>query len=312
MQDGAYDVALGSNVYGVELEKVWRNSDGCAEDDTVYEEARVFETGTIRSGPIGTGTPEDAAKQVGTNVELRDDPRGRFRFSRISVGLFQPADADVDAEAAFAEALTVANRVVDSYRFVTSKAYLPPVQTSDVEITEVVEVLTGAMFVTANLGRGITIALINESRATHEAIRDHLANGFEVPLHSQIMLTSERMLLEGLTRQAVIDAVTSLEVFVDDLLHDELVVKAKMTEDEFDSLERTEGATLGDKMKVPLETAIGWRASADDELWKGWVRANKIRREATHRGATINEDDARVVIDAVHCLVDAIRIHCRA
>src|SRR2546430_12811897 len=106
-----------------------------------------------------------------------------------------PSETDLSDESVFNTALAVANRFVDGYRYVSRRAYLPPVRSQDVDYIETVDVLTGETVFTGNHAQGLQIALINERREVQEEVRRRLDAGIDVPLHDEILLTAERMVL---------------------------------------------------------------------------------------------------------------------
>src|SRR5687768_7148686 len=108
-----------------------------------------------------------------------------------------PSETEFGDDALFETALAVANRFVDGYRYVSRRAYLPPVRSQDIDYIETVDVMTGEMVFTGNHAQGLQIALINESRAVQEEVRRRLDAGLDVPLHDEILLTAERMVIEG-------------------------------------------------------------------------------------------------------------------
>lgn len=297
MKDDDYEVVHDGRRFTVQTEKVWRNSVDCVEDDTVYDEARLFPTGTVQTANVG-GEPAEV-RETGTNVELVNDPRGRFRYSRVAIGFMVSSGTDLGDESLFNTALAVANRFVDTYRYVSRRAYLPPVRSQDVDYIETIDVLTGEMVFTGNHAQGLQIALINESRAVQVEVRRRLDAGLDVPLHDEILLTAERMVLEGSPRHGAIDAVTALDVYLHETLHARLVATGRLAEEEFDHL--LGGGRLGDWMKKPLELAIGWRVSMDEVLWSRWIKANGVRRDATHRGLSSHE--AEEVIATVRDII---------
>src|SRR5690606_18787261 len=124
-------------------------------------------------------------------------------------------------------------------------------------------------------GGGLGAAYPDDSDNVHRIVGEMLRLGEPVPLHDELLLTAERLGAAGYTRQAVIECVSAVEVFVWGLLREKLVEKGR-TSVHVDQL--LQDKVLSDLMKAPMEEAIGWRASADDDLWRAWIAANGIRR----------------------------------
>src|SRR5205085_2601546 len=78
LQNATYSVALGDRVFEVKTEKVWRNSVNSSTDDSVSDEPKRFETGQTLSPVIGAGPV--SSPHTGTNIEIKDDPHGRYRY----------------------------------------------------------------------------------------------------------------------------------------------------------------------------------------------------------------------------------------
>jgi hypothetical protein len=304
LQDGFYDLAQGSRTFRIETRKAWRNSQDCSDDDSVAEQRRHFAEGSYTTGQMGESF-EEAQQVVGTNMEMVDDPHGRFRYTRVVVWLKHSNPDKIVPEGLLREALEAVNRLVDVFRFISGEAHLPPVAPEDVEYAEIVVPRTGTRFYAGLFGKGITNAVINESRAVHERVREMLASGEEVPLDAELRLAARRLLGQGLWRQAVVDAVSSLEVFLGAELRT-LVDACKISEDEFDALMNQPPT---ERLKAPLRDAVGCSPVDRPSLWRSWIQANKVRRRVVHQGLKTSEREATKVVETVEELVTYVQEH---
>lgn len=299
LQNGAYEVKIEKDRFEVELQKVWRNSENCSTDDSIYDRQIRFETGTVRSGPIGSDA-EAARTRIGTNVEIGEDARGEFRFTRATVGLVVPADLDPDLEKVLEEALRVVNRIVDVFRFVSKRAYIPPVAVNDITFVEVVWPLTGASEYHGLYGKGLEIAIVNETRSVHERVRVLLGSGEEIPLHSEMFLSARRLLGERSFRQSVVEAISALQVLVEQVLRVGRE-RGQISNGEAETLRQDR---LSDLMKNPFRKILGWSPADSQELWSAWLKANELRRAIVHQGARPEESETTRSLEAVEALAN--------
>lgn len=236
------------------------------------------------------------------NAELQNDPTGRYRYSSTRMAFTvaqdeEPTDLAVGA----------INRLVDVYRFATGRAYLHTLALHDLDDVVVERPSTKHMDAVFSFGGGgLGMAYPDDSDDVHRTVGGMLRSGDPVPLHSELLLTAERLGAAGYTRQAVIDSVSAVEVFVWGLLRERLLQKGR-TSEQIDQLLQDE--RLSDLMKAPMEEAIGWRASSDNGLWRAWIDANRIRREATHHGAHVSAEDYETVLSTVRRLIAALEDH---
>ena len=298
LQNGHYDVVLGQKTYRIETRKAWRNSKDCSDDDSVAEKRLHFREASYESGSMGVSFQE-AQHVTGTNMEMVEDPRGRFRYTQVVVWLKHPNPDKIVPEGLLPEALDAVNRLVDVFRLASGEAYLPPVGVEDVEYAEVAVPDTGARLYSGLFGKGMTSAVINESRAVHERVRGMLLSGEEVPLDAELRLAARRLLGQNLWRQAIVEAISSLEVFLGATLH-RLVDANKMTEDEFEAL-MNQSPTH--RLKTPLRDAVGCSPADRPSLWRAWIQTNKTRRRVVHQGLRATEQEATKVVETVEAIV---------
>jgi hypothetical protein len=236
------------------------------------------------------------------NAELQNDPTGRYRYSSARMAFTVADDEDPNDLA-----VSAINRLVDVYRFATGRAYLHTLALHNLDHVVVERPSTKHMEATFSFGGGgLGMAYPDDSDDVHRTVGEMLRNGDPVPLHSELFLTAERLGTAGYTRQAVIDCVSAVEVFVWGLLREKLIDKGR-TSEYVDQLLQDE--VLSDLMKAPMEEAIGWRPSSDNELWRSWIEANRIRRGATHHGASVSAGDYGSVLSTVRQLVAALEDH---
>jgi hypothetical protein len=125
LRNGPHDVLVGKRTVRVVTQKLWRAPHTGSDEDIVSEQRMYFKDGSNKSGLVGRD-PEAAKAGIGQNVEMLDDPRGRFRFTRVEVWLRHPNPSRAKTDQLLSEALTAVNRLVDVYRFVADTPYLPP------------------------------------------------------------------------------------------------------------------------------------------------------------------------------------------
>lgn len=233
------------------------------------------------------------------NVEIQNDPIGQYRYTSVRMALtLAPED---EAEVVV---LATINRLVDVYRYVTGRAYLHPLQISDLVdlVVERPSKHEGQVFFAFG-GGGLGMAYPDDTGDVHREVARLLDADDPIPLHAELLLTARRLAIGGYTRQAVIDAVAALEVFVEELLRARLTAKGKPPADVDTVLDRER---IGDLMKKPMEDAIGWRVSSDVALWADWLRVNGVRRGATHRGAVVAPEAAVDAVDVVERVIAAV------
>jgi len=194
------------------------------------------------------------------------------------------------------ELLPVVNRFVDVYRYVADRAYLPPVQLTDIEQVQVLRPRTGEGQYVFLFGRGYEHGLINENRSIHERVIGMLVSGEQVPLAAELLFAARRLLLEGAWRQAVIEAVAAIEVTVEGLLRRALVVNEGLSEQEFAEFMRAAGGSLSDRMKAPMRRAIKWSPTSQGDLWNRWIAVNKVRRVVVHQGGPATKEQAEEAV----------------
>lgn len=298
LRNGPYDVRLGKRTVRIITRKTWRAPHIGSAEDSIAEQRMYFQDGSYTSGLMGQD-PDAAKAGTGQNVELVDDPLGRFRFTRVEVWLKHPNPVKARTDQLLGEALTAVNRLVDVFRYAADAAYLPPVVVNDIDFVEVVVPDTGLVSYTSIAGKGWRLGVVNESRAVHEKVHEMLESGEEIPLHEELRLAARRLLGENLWRQAVVESVSSLDAYLG-MIFRRHVSQAQMSEDEFD---RIMSEPPSDRMKNPLRDATGCSPVDRPSLWNNWVQANKVRRKVVHQGARAAEKDAGKVVEAVEALV---------
>lgn len=298
LKNGSYDISSGKRPMSVITRKVWRSPHTGSDEDSVAEHRRYFEDGSYTSGPMGQD-PDASRAGVGHNVEMLDDPHGRFRFTRVEVWLEHPNPHRAKAERLLAEALTAINRLVDVYRYVADAPYLPPVVLTDVDFVEIVVPNTGEIRYASIAGKGWRLGVLNESQAVHVRVREMLASREEVPLYEELRLAARRLLGENLWRQAVVESVSCLDAYLGAIFR-AAVGAGTINEEEF---ERIMNVPPSDRMKAPLREQVGRSPADRPSLWRDWLQANRIRRRVVHQGARAGETDARKVVETVEAII---------
>ena len=303
LENGTYIVQVDGTPIQIDTQKVWRNSEGASNDDAVAEGTRYFNEGHLIGAPIGG---DEATGLVGKNMEFAGDRTGYFRYTRMVIGLTYPADTPPQEKGGRIAQMAVAtaNALIDAYRYVSGRAYLPRLRIADLRFMEIQYPLTGEVEYVGLFTRGLRIAVVNDGHAIHDQLRQMTQGGEGVPIHVDLLLASIRAVWETDYRLAVIEAVSALEVFVDTRLYSSLVNSGDMTEEEFDLFMYNDGQVLSDRMKKPIRR-IGLTSPADNQaLWQEWLAANGLRRNVVHAGYQVTEEEAKTVVRAIQNLLD--------
>jgi hypothetical protein len=303
LENGTYAVQVDGSPIQIETLKMWRNSQDSSDDDTVADQATYFKEGHVIGAPIGG---EETTGLVGKNIEFAGDRVGFFRYTRMVIGLTYPADTPHQQKGSDIAHLAVsaANVLVDSYRYISGRAYIPRLRITDLRFMEIQYPLTGEIEYVGLFSQGLRIAVVNDGQTVHDEVRRMADAGEGVPIHADLLLAAIRAMWENDYRLAIIEAVSALEVFVDDRLFSSLVRFGEMTEEDFDQFMNDHGRVLSDRMKKPIRT-VGLTSPADNqELWENWLAANSLRRDVVHAGYQVTEDEAKTVVRAVQELLE--------
>ncbi len=282
---------------------MWRNSEDASDDDAVADETTYFNEGHLIGAPIGG---DETTGLVGKNVEFAGDRTGYFRYTRMVIGLTYPADTPPQEKGGRIAQLAVAaaNTLIDTYRYISGRAYLPRLRIADLRFMEIQYPLTGEVEYVGLFSKGLRIAVVNDGQTIHDQVRQMAEDGESVPIHVDLLLASIRAVWETDYRLAVIEAVSALEVFVDNRLYSSLVDSGDIIEEEFDQFMYDDGQALSDRMKKPIRR-IGLTSPADNQaLWHEWLAANGLRRNVVHAGYQVTEEEAKTVVRAVQDLLD--------
>jgi len=303
LQDGTYIVQVDGTPIQIETQKMWRNSEDSSDGDTVANQTRYFKEAHLIGAPIGG---DEATGLVGRNMEFAGDRIGYFRYTRLVIGLTYQADTPAQEKSSriAQQAVAAANALVDSYRYISGRAYLPRLRIADLRFMEIQYPMTGEIEYVGLFSRGLRIAVVNDGQAVHDEVRRMAEAGESVPIHADLLLAAIRAVWETDYRLAVIEAVAALEVYVDKQLYSSLVDSGETTEDEFDNFKSEDGRVLSDRMKTPIRR-IGLTSPADDQaLWQRWLAANGLRRNVVHAGYQTGEEEAKTVLRVVQELLE--------
>lgn len=302
IQDGTYVVQVDGTPIQIDTQKMWRNSEDASDDDTVADETRYFTEGYLIGPPIGG---DETTSLVGKNMEFAGDRTGYFRYTRMVIGLTYPADTPPQEKGGLIaqRAVAAANALIDAYRYASGRAYLPRLRIADLRFMEIQYPLTGEFEYVGLFNRGLRIAVVNDGQTIQDQVRQMAESGERVPIHADLLMASIRAVWETDYRLAVIEAVSALEVFVDNRLYSSLVDSGDMTEEEFDEFMYDDGQVLSDRMKKPIRR-IGLTSPADNQaLWQRWLAANGLRRNVVHAGYQVTAEEAKTVVQAVQDLL---------
>lgn len=305
LPDLTYDVLMGTGIVQVHLEKRWREGFTGAPDAEPGDTVQYAEEGAMMSEDIGGSFPP---AEGGKDVEFDEDPTGRVRYTQCTVAVSVPSGSSTDVSDVLEEyALPVVNRIVEVYRDVAGRDYLPAVHLHDIDFVAMLHPITGEQeFSRLFERRPLRLAIVSEPSDVIARVSDLLKSGEPIPMHRTLLADVRRDFEDGRHRQAVVGVVTALEALVSNVLRANLDVPSEEIDDLID---RTR---IGDLMKKPMEDGIAWRPSSDAQLWQDWLGANETRRGVVHRGEQISGDQAQKAIGAVKMLMDAIEEHAAA
>jgi len=314
-----------------------------------YEVCRGNWTAVIRHERVKQEHVDQRLGIAQSSGELKRDRYGRLNYSRlfielpgkdlieielrrqVAAGSLESKDGVVQiyltqatlseyVDVAFKEALAAVNRLIEVYRHVTDEFHVTriPMQeifTADLHWLHNGEVFQGTWHL--GFGQGLTMEPTPMTAETLQALQDRLSTTEEVPLPWELFLDAKDRLDRRDDRQAVIDARTSLEVFLDQLLLanfttvglsigevgrvlDVNVQRYNIQEVEealqYSNINRKLGHAL--KQTIDLDLHDG-----SPELWKSWLKAKNLREKGVHKGQTVQHDDA---VEAVNCMGEII------
>jgi hypothetical protein len=299
LPDATYDVRMGAQVVQVHLEKRWREGFTGTGDVEPAETVRFSEEGHIIAEDIARSFPP---QEGGENVEFDADPTGQARYTQCTVAVSVPGDDSTDiVDVLERHALPVANRVVEVYRDVSGRDYIPTVHLHDVDFVAALHPVTGQQeFIRLFERRPLRLAIASEAADVIEEVTTQLESGEPVPLHRVLLADVRRDFDDGRYRQAVVGVVVALEALVSAVLRSKLDLPGGEIDELIDQ------NPVGDLMKKPMEEAVGWRPSSDNELWHGWIAANGVRRRVVHYGEQVQRVTADEAIASVNALMDGI------
>lgn len=99
-------------------------------------------------------------------------------------------------------------------------------------------------------------------------------------------------------RAAVLEAITALEAFVQDVVFS--VLRNKLDPLLVQWLEEKTKMDFDSRLSVLTPVAVGRPIDKQSSLWKDYKDAKEIRNKVTHSGRKISADEARFVIDTVY------------
>lgn len=221
-----------------------------------------------------------------TNMELKNDRHGTFRYTRISVA-FQSQKTKAALAALVEEARAVANRVAEGYRFLTRKTYIEPIKSTDIVSPMVKIQLPDSTWDCAAIvafAHGICGLIPNESASVQDELQRILADGRQLPLHENLLLNALDYLEKEDLRAALVEGYAAVDVCADAFLRrtyrgwgwTDLQVER--------FLRNGRNWQIQTRLRRLIPKASGQSVVANEPLWNGWVRAKRLRDDVTHSG----------------------------
>lgn len=266
-----------------------------------------------------------------TNVELKYDCHGLTRALDAKIQLpgplldIQPGDIGIkgkdNSDPSFnvlETALEVINKFIDGYRYLSGEFHVKRLSRHDLVGVWMMEIdwYKDRRYVVSSavslLTPGLTLAR-NPAPVGFQAELQEWLYKPHIPLHGLLLLNAKANMQIGDYRMAIIDSRSSLEVMVDGILTEGFSSKSFQQVCEALKVKRApaasgirgaiDSATINDKLKHGLRSAVGWSLADAAGLWRRWLNGKRIREEAVHYGQAVTERQAEDHI----ALVDEIR-----
>ncbi|MFP6593580.1 MAG: hypothetical protein VB860_01215 [Dehalococcoidia bacterium] len=262
-----------------------------------------------------------------SGVEMRHDRRGLTRASDVQIHLPGPL-LEVEADDMRSEgiegsdpsanvldqALTVINKFVDSYRFLSDEFHVRRILTSDLTGMWSVQIdwfKDGRYVVSSasgNFRSGMTLAR-NPAPIKFQNELAQWLNNTETPLHGLLLLNAKDYVEYGDYRMAVVDPRTSLEMMVDEILNQNFsatpidavrdILNVRPSASPSNLHEVIGAARINDKLKDGLRKAAGVSLADHTDLWSRWLASKQVREGAVHYGKAVSKRQAEDHIDVV-------------
>lgn len=187
------------------------------QDQITYLAPVSFESPNFPQ-PASSG-PDPAC--TGTNIERDRETTGYFRYSRLRIffdtqhaelGSVPPEDFELAQREAVEIALSVVNRILDTYRLVTKEDHvqrLGSIYVTDLYFAEHNIGVHGADF-----GHGMRGAVMNRPECEIDQIATLLATGDDLPVPELLFLDAEASLRANRLVLTVVHAFQALELFL--------------------------------------------------------------------------------------------------
>ena len=315
-----------------------------------YEVSRGSWAALVHLEQVKQENPDPRLGVDQSSLDLIRDRYGRLRYSRVVIEL--PGEAVIKAElyrqaaagnleppegivhlnltaeeiisnyrdAAFEEALAAVNRLIEIYRYVADQFHVTRIPTQEIFNTDIQWLQNGESFGgvwKVEMGHGISLQPTPLPSDVVQSIHDWLGDTRPVPLFGELFQDAKDRLDRGDDRQAVIDARTALEVFLDQVLLAYFTLPGRSLEDVGriidvniayyniqNAEEALQRASINRKLGHALNEALGLDIhNGNPKLWSRWLDAKELREEGVHRGRTVEHAQA---VDAVNCMGEVI------
>lgn len=292
------------------LKKIWTNKataegvrsldiDFFAEDRTLYFQKSVI------LNPVVPLRPEEGWEQnfTGENIEKIKEKNGVFRYSQlyiqfdsnISKEQLDSKEGKEILERVKEKALLIVNRLIDSYRFVTSREHVQRLGSLGVNMIYFINHDRG--FYTLSSGFGIETAPINRSRKEIAAIRKMLGNGERPELYSLLLLDAKSSYENKDYALAVVQSFQALEICLENSLLAELHKRGDSEDDSLvylDKYWRTK-----ERLRYCIKELRGVSLYEDNRaLWDKWCTLyDQTRNEIIHKSKEPTSKDVSDTLD---------------
>ncbi|MEO8637672.1 MAG: hypothetical protein ABI430_02095 [Candidatus Taylorbacteria bacterium] len=277
-----------------------------SEDKTTYFNNSVILTPKV---PVDF---DDGWEQdfTGRNIERMKDQNGTFRYSALYIQFDKTTSVQELANRNQLEkviddvketALTVVNKLIDSYRGVTRNGFVQRLGTLEINTIYFIEHNKG--FYILGSGFGIETATMNRSKNEITKIKEMLEKGEKPEIFDLLLLDAQTSLDNKDFTLAVVQSFQALEIFLENFLFKILLLRGDSEPDAVKYLDqhwRTK-ERLKECLRELKSTSL---YEADEPLWNKWCTLyDQTRNEIVHKG---KEPKQREVIEMLETNIKVI------
>lgn len=296
----------------IQLRKTWTNRANGSNDAEVYADDQP-----LYYGPASLESPhlpQDPALGpwphfTGTNLEIRRDTQGVFRYSQVRVFLdgsypdIDGPDEDENVKDARATAVDEATRTatqiinyfIDVYRSVTMESHVE--RLPRLLVTQVYFADSNLFFEGVGIEAGLGSAIVNRSQREIREIAAMAEEGREPARHDLLMHSARSALERGQRVLAIVVAFQAQEIFIETKLRHDFSTQ-ELKDAEISDRLKTHYRTKDRLTKLSREVTGGKSVADDGEFWNMWLTdCNGSRNGVVHRGDEITQAEAERVVE---------------